>query len=206
MNDIKYIVAKNITALRQERKMTQLELAELLNYSDKAVSKWEHADSMPDIATLVDIANVFGVTLDYLVTEEHKKPKVEEKKKPRFNHGIIAAVSVALVWFIALLVFVLITLISGRAGAQWIAFVYAVPVSSIVYLVLNSIWFNRKYNYAIISVLMWSVLASIQLTFLLFHIDLGLLYALGVPGQIVIILWRFMRKPQNPEANSLENE
>ena len=100
MNDIKFIVAKNITQLRQEKKMTQLELAEQLNYSDKAVSKWEHADSMPDIATLVEIANIFGVTLDYLVEEEHKKPVVKEKKEPQFNHGIIMAVSVALCYMV----------------------------------------------------------------------------------------------------------
>lgn len=194
MNDIKFIVAKNITQLRQEKKMTQLELAEQLNYSDKAVSKWEHADSMPDIATLVEIANIFGVTLDYLVEEEHKKPVVEEKKEPQFNHGIIMAVSVALVWFVALLVFVMVTLVIDSVGAQWIAFIYAIPVTAIVCLVLNSVWFNRRWNYAIISVLMWSVILSIHLTCAMLGYSTKLLYLLGIPGQIVIILWRFIKK------------
>jgi DNA-binding transcriptional regulator YiaG len=40
VEDIKPIIAKNITALRQNAKLTQIELAERLNYSDKAVSKW----------------------------------------------------------------------------------------------------------------------------------------------------------------------
>ena len=67
MNDIKSIVAKNIAELRQSNNMTQLELAEKINNSDKAISKWERAESSPDISVLVDIAAVFGVTVDYLI-------------------------------------------------------------------------------------------------------------------------------------------
>ena len=48
MNNIKSIIAQNITDLRRAKGLTQLELAEQLNYSDKAVSKWERAESMPD--------------------------------------------------------------------------------------------------------------------------------------------------------------
>lgn len=53
--------------------MTQLELAESLQYSDKAVSKWERGESVPEIATLKAIAELFDVTLDSLVSEEHGK-------------------------------------------------------------------------------------------------------------------------------------
>ena len=60
MEDIKPIIAKNITALRQGAKLTQIELAERLNYSDKAVSKWERAESIPDITVLKTIADMFG--------------------------------------------------------------------------------------------------------------------------------------------------
>ena len=69
MEDIKPIIAKNITALRQGAKMTQIELAERLNYSDKSVSKWERAESLPDITVLKAIADMFEVPLDYLVRE-----------------------------------------------------------------------------------------------------------------------------------------
>lgn len=206
MNDIKNIVARNITKLRQSRKMTQMELAEQLNYSDKAVSKWEHADSMPDISTLTEIANLFDVTLDYLVSEEHAEVIDENKREPapKYSHGIITAVSVLLVWFIALFVFVMITLISGRMGFQWVSFIYAVPVSAIVCLVFNSIWFNTRFNYFIISVLMWSVIASLQITLLLFKINILMVYLLGIPGQIVIILWSMMKKKPKKENENME--
>ena len=67
MDEIKTIVARNISELRQANHMTQLDLAEKLNYSDKTISKWERAESTPDIAVLIEIARLFGVTLDYLV-------------------------------------------------------------------------------------------------------------------------------------------
>ena len=69
MNDIKAIIAKNITDLRLAKGLTQLELAEQLHYSDKAVSKWERGESVPEISTLMAIADLFGVTLDHLVNE-----------------------------------------------------------------------------------------------------------------------------------------
>ena len=67
MEEVKDIVAKNIHELRKKNNMTQLELAEKLNYSDKTVSKWEKGENSPDITFLVEIANIFGVSLDYLV-------------------------------------------------------------------------------------------------------------------------------------------
>ena len=84
MEDIKSIVAKNLSDLRQRNGMTQLELAERLNYSDKTISKWERAESSPDIAVLVEIADLFGVTVDYLVTVEHAEdvPLASATEKP----------------------------------------------------------------------------------------------------------------------------
>ena len=84
MEDIRHIVAKNIAELRLLNNMTQMELAEKLNYSDKTISKWERADSSPDISVLVEIADLFGVTLDYLVTAEHtEKATASEKERKK---------------------------------------------------------------------------------------------------------------------------
>lgn len=205
MNDIKSVVAKNISELRQANAMTQLELAEKLNYSDKAVSKWEHADSIPDISVLVQIADLFGVTLDYLISAEHSQQGAETetaktetaKNKPIYRRGIITSVSVLLVWFIAVAAFVLILLIRKKPSYEWLCFIYAVPISSIVWLVFNSIWFNTRRNYLIISILMWSVLMSVHLSMLPFRINVSLIYLLGIPGQLIILLWSIMkRKPK----------
>ena len=193
MNDIKAIIAKNITELRIGKGMTQIDLAERLKYSDKAVSKWERAESLPDISVLVEIADMFGVSLDYLVREKHKE-KPLEPKKPRYNKSMISGVSIALVWFIALFIFVILSLSAKELSFKWLTFIYAVPISSIVWLIFNSIWFNKRLNYFIISLLMWTALTSLHLSILPMGLNISLIYLLGIPGQIIILMWSMIRK------------
>lgn len=201
--DIRATIAKNICELRTSSGMTQLELAERLHYSDKAVSKWERGESVPEISTLCAISELFGVTLDYLVHGEHKaaEPIAESEYdaesaapvKKSVNHRAITGMSILLVWFIAAFVFVLIDIISPIARAHWLSFAYAIPVSAIVWLVLNSVWSNQRRNYFIVSVLVWSLLAAIQLTFYASDIKVFQLYILGIPAQIVIVMWSRVR-------------
>ncbi len=63
---MKKSIGKIIRCLRKERNLTQEELAELLNVSGQAVSKWENETSMPDISQIVPIASVFGISTDVL--------------------------------------------------------------------------------------------------------------------------------------------
>ena len=200
MNDIKSIVAKNIAELRRTNNMTQLELAEKINYSDKAISKWERAESSPDISVLVDIAEVFGVTVDYLVKEEHTEAPVIENDEPRrqYNRKPIAYIAESVAWLVAIVAFIITTLIVKGMTFQYLFFIYALPIVLIVKLIFNSIWFNPRNNYYIISALMWSILAAIHITCLYFGVNVALIYLLGVAGQIVIVLWSLICKPQKP--------
>ena len=202
MADIKSIIAGNITALRASKGMTQLDLAEKLHYSDKAVSKWERGESVPEIGTLTAIADLFGVPLDYLVRAEHEVPAEEKSAEPaqaprgvdaaerkKKNHALIAGMSVLLVWFVAVLAFAATDIFFRNVSRHWLILVYAVPVSMIVWLVFNSVWFNRRRNYLIISLLMWSLLAAVHVTVLTFNYNIWLIYTPGIPGQIIIFLW-----------------
>ena len=197
MEDIKSIIAKNISELRLSNNMTQMELAEKLNYSDKTISKWERAESTPDISVLIEIAEIFGVTLDYLIKPEHTNDDfVDDTKaeKAKYNRRVIAYMSESVGWIVAIFAFIITSLILEDGKFQFLYFVYALPAVLIVKLVFNSIWFNPRHNYMIISALMWSLLAAIQITFLFFGINVSLIYLLGVAGQIVIVLWSFMKK------------
>ena len=192
MEDIKPIIAKNITALRQSAKLTQIELAERLHYSDKAVSKWERAESIPDITVLKTIADMFNVPLDYLVRENADLPVQELPEEPapnkKRNRKVITALSVLLVWFVAATVFVILD-VSLRNHFRFLCFAYAVPVSMIVWLVMNSIWFTRRHNYMIISLLMWTTIGCVMLTLALAHINIWQLVILGLLGQVIIFTW-----------------
>jgi transcriptional regulator with XRE-family HTH domain len=185
--------------LRQSNNMTQLELAEKINYSDKAISKWERAESCPDISVLVQIAELFGVTVDYLVKEKNSVETGSNSKpeKAKYNRKAIAYVSESVAWIVAMVAFIITTLIVKGMTFQFLYFVYALPVALIVKLILNSIWFNPRHNYYIISILMWSLLAAIHITFLYFGIDVALIYLIGVAGQFVIVLWSFISKPKS---------
>lgn len=195
MEDPKEIIARNIVDLRRKNGMTQLELAEKLNYTDKAVSKWERGESIPDVAVLKTIADLFGVTVDYLLTAEHKTtvPVLSRLESTLRSHRVITGLSILLVALLATLIFVILDLLPGERGGAWLSFIWAVPVGSIVWLVFNSIWFNRHLNYLIISILVWSTLAATHITALFFGINIWLIYVLGVPGQAIILLWSKMR-------------
>ncbi len=198
MNDIKTTVAKNITELRLLNNMTQAELGEKLNYSDKTVSKWERAESTPDISVLCEIADLFGVTVDYLVSAENvdENYRVNKREEVTYNRRVITYISESAAWVSAIFAFIITTLIIGRMSFQWLYLVYAVPVVLIIALVFNSMWFNPRNNYVIISGLMWSILCAVHLTFFYFRKSVLLIYLLGAAGQIVIILWSFIKKPK----------
>ena len=188
---LKNIIAQNIAELRRNNNMTQLELAERLNYSDKAISKWERGESLPDVAVLKNIADIFLVTVDYLLEETHKKaaPPAAQTVTRKRRRGVIAWLGVLIVWMIATIAFVAIQLAISEVGRSWLTFVWAIPVSMVVWLIMNSIWFNRRRNYLIVSLLMWTLLSATHITLLVWGMNVWLVYLLGIPAQIIIFLW-----------------
>lgn len=200
MQDIKPIVAKHIAQLRMAGGMTQSQLAEKLNYSDKAVSKWERGESLPDVAVLTQIADLFGVTLDYLVRGEQpaqaEKPSCEGEKLPshkKHNQSVITCMGILVVWLVAALIFIIIHMTPVNDRVEVLIFIYAVPATVIVWLVFNSVWFNRRRNFLIISLLMWSVLLTTFLTLLAIGVNVWLVFLLGIPGQFIIFMWSKLR-------------
>ena len=189
MDDMKQIIADNITELRKGMRLTQAELAEKMGYTDKAISKWERAESIPDVVTLKEFADLSGVTLDYLNTKEHVENRAALTKQARSNRLVISLLAAAAVWLIATILYVYLKIFG--VPDVWKVFAGAVPVSMIVLLVFNSIWGKVKWNYVIISVLVWSSLAFAY--FMLMQYRLFLIFLIGVPIQVMVILWSKIR-------------
>ncbi len=203
MSDLREIVAKNICDLRQGAGMTQLMLAERLNYSDKAISKWERGESFPDIFMLKTIADLFGVSVDYLMTDEHGdsvKRDAAVMKIVRRNRILISFLATMLVWLIATVAFVTVGLVTPDSILpEGMIFIYATPISALVALIFNSIWGIHKLNYLIITFMTWTLLLSIHTTFLtLENLNIWLIYIIGIPIQIIIFLWSGINNP-NPK-------
>ncbi|MBQ5809367.1 MAG: helix-turn-helix transcriptional regulator [Clostridia bacterium] len=214
MENLKLIIAKNITELRRAASMTQLDLAQKLNYSDKAVSKWERAESVPDISVLKSVAELFGVTVDYLITDHDDSVKAvndgksEKAKLPRadITRIIFLCMSVLLVWLAGTVAFVALNAV-GYAK-DWLSFIYCIPATFIVWLILNSCWFKGRFNFIIISALMWTLLTSLHVTLLTVGINFWLFYILGIPSQGIIIVlaalaWKI--KKDRVEAEKVES-
>ena len=164
-------VGLNIARLRRERGLTQAELAERINYSDKAVSKWERAESTPDVLTLITLAEVLGTDMNTLtglptasqpeavpapVEEVPSAPEKPTKKRYTADKGVIQKLSSILVWVVALFLYMVL----DEFGIQnlWLLFVVAVPANAIVLLSLRSAWKLYGWNRFLISVIMWGFL------------------------------------------------
>lgn len=210
---LKAMLGKNIAVYRKRQGLTQAGLAEKLNYSDKAVSKWERGESMPDVITLVQLSEHFGITVNDLLRDPNQLPEntgavvekmekaVEKTLKRKADKLSILGLSGILVWFVALLLFVIFS--SLGIEKSWIALVYAIPATGIVLLSLLSAWRDFRWNKTLVSVIMWGGIVSLYLSLLLFlGENIWKLFLLGVPGQLAIYLWfRMFRKPKKEEQH-----
>lgn len=196
--NLKAVIAANVAELRRKHNMTQQELAEKLNYTDKAISKWERGESIPDVLVLKIMADLFGVTVDYFLEAEHPvsaEPDLREQEAVRKQQslrtrGFVTGMSILLVWLVATVLFMIFDIIPEGMDAHWIIFVYAVPASMILWLVMNSIWFDPRRNYIIISLLMWTVLGSVYVTIWQFAAyNAWIVFMLGLPSQAIIVMW-----------------
>ena len=210
MNDekLKKQLGANIVTFRKRIGLTQAKLAERLNYSDKAVSKWERGESMPDVLTLVQLAELFDTTVDELLRDPDAIPEnsggpiehameaaVEKTLKRKANKKVILLLSSLLVWFVIVS--------SLDIPRSWIAFLYAIPVDAIVQLSLRSAWRDFRWNKTLISILMWGGLLSLYASLKLFvHVDIWKLFLLGIPGQLAVLLWfRMYSKPKREDKH-----
>jgi len=188
MEDTKKLISENIMKYRKLSGLTQNELAEKLNYSDKAVSKWERGDSLPDVIVLKEMANLFGISLDSLTSTQVEKPK---RLKSIFNKiytskFLISSASTLLVWLVATIVFVMLSLFT-QLDKLWLVFILAIPLNCIVLIALCKFWKSGWYNFVTVSSLVLSIALSLYLS--LNYENLWLLFTICIPLVALAFLW-----------------
>ncbi len=197
---LKIQIGNNIAAFRKQCAMTQAELAEKLNYSDKAVSKWERGESVPDVMTLVQLTELFGVGMDDLVGNTGAEAVKKQPALPRrrVNKNVIQMLVSLLVWFVALFVYVVLSSIG--LPRSWVGFIYAVPANAIVLLCLRSAWHKYRWNQVLVSVIVWGSLVSFYASMLIFTgFNIWKLFLLGLLGQAAVWLWFHMFRTPKEE-------
>ena len=188
------IIARNLVELRKSKKYTQQDLAEILQYSDKAISKWEKGDSLPDIEVLYQICNLYGVTLDFLTHEgsiEDKKEYIIPKYEIR-NKAIITFLFIIAIWTLGVAAFVAINIYSNKV--MWPIFVWCVPLSATLLIYFNLKWGKRLFNVFIFTIMLWGNIAGVFLQILYSaNINIWPIFLVGIPIEIAIILWAFLK-------------
>ena len=184
MDELKLIFASNLIRLRTAAGMTQAELGEQLNYSDKSISKWERGEAIPDAAVLKRMSEIFGVTVDYLLNEHDAwQPGPEPSACDRSHHAIILVALMGIVT-LAVLVFVVLWLWLGQG--EWVVFPCFVPAAVITYLALNSVFFAGRGNLYVVLGLVVSVFLAGYLVLLRFGMNFWQLFLILIPAEAVV--------------------
>ena len=190
LSELKLISASNIIKLRTGAGLTQAELGEKLNYSDKTISKWERGEAIPDAYVLTQMAEIFGVTVDYLLSShdawespEQQEEKERKQEEHRYSVNMIIAISVLGVWTMALTIFVMLWLFDI---ILWETFVVALPVSILTYMVLICAFRRRRH-------LQFVIAAFVLSLFILLYFTLPMqkpwqLFLIAIPAEILVFL------------------
>ena len=195
MVDLKLIIASNIIKLRTDAGMTQSELGAKLNYSDKSISKWERAESLPDANVLRQMGEIFGVSMDYLFNTHDEwtpppEPKTEDLEKVRFNLKAVEAVALCGIATFAVFLFILFWIVLD--AFVWIVFFAALPIAVLTHLVLNSVWNKGRGNLLIIGAFIFSILLLVYFAFLEFNI--WQIFLLMLPTALILFFVSKIRK------------
>ena len=187
LSELKLISASNIIKLRTEAGLTQAELGEKLNYSDKTISKWERGEAIPDAYVLTQMAEIFGVTVDYLLSShdawESPEQQAARQEEAGYSVNMIIAISVLGVWTMALTIFVMLWLFDI---ILWETFVVALPVSILTYMVLICVFRRRRH-------LQFVIAAFVLSLFILLYFTLPMqkpwqLFLIAIPAEIIVFL------------------
>ena len=202
MKDVKPIIAENLAALRKSRGLTQAQLAEMLDYSDKAVSRWEHGDTLPDMNVLCELCDFYEVTLDYLVRRQDDPTREScTTKKDLGNRIAMCSLMVSIVWLIATFVFVYSNIFAN--ANYWRAFIWAVPITFLIVMRGARTFGTRVASLIASSGFVWTFIAAVYIQFLKYN--LWLIFIIGVPAQITLVLWYNMKSRRRKYGDSGES-
>ena len=192
--DLQELLAKNLAYYRKASGLTQLELAEKFNYSDKSVSKWERGEGFPDIFVLKSLADFYGITVDDFSQVEHTAVNMTQGK--RRKQIFLTLLSIGLGWLVTIAAFFFLdTLLSKNVAFKpWLCFIYGILVTGIIWLVWEFIYHHRFRRMLATTLIIWSAALSLFLTFLVvLNTPLPKLFIVAIPLQGLELLWYFLR-------------
>ena len=201
MENLNKIIGSNLIFLRKKAGLTQLEFGEKFNYSDKTVSKWEQGDVVPSVETLKQIADFYGVSVDFILKEhttEDDFASIVKKTPYAMNKFLLILMVDAIIYAIAVTIYVAsiynLKTIDAELNRWWAVFLWGAPVCFLInaYMV-KRIFNSNKIVVTLLSCFVWSILLAAFISFL----GMGVywyLFFIGIPVQIALILFHYIKK------------
>ena len=200
MGNLEKVFSKNLIKYRTLMGLKQSDLAKKINYSDKSVSKWERGEGLPDLRATKNLCDIFGITIDDMLKEndDHKTKITKTIITKNKKHFLTSLLSASIVWLIATIVYVSLVIAQVK-GNIWLPFIYAIPISSIVFIVFSSIWGNNLLQFLCITLLLWGTILSITLSTPISNI--WFICVIGAVCQTMVCMWfalvRLKKKKKN---------
>lgn len=191
-------VGKNISLYRKAHKDTQAVLGQKLNYSDKAVSKWERGESLPDVYVLSLIAELYGVTVGNLIGES--KPQLPSNP---YMHLFVFLFSAALTFLIGTILIVAFE-IADVAFNSWLFLLYAAAVTALLGVVFSSLWWSLRWQMGAWTALVWLGGLSVLLTVPSMASLKSLMICVAL--QVLASFWILYRRSRIPKEDCEKTE
>lgn len=163
--DERDIIARNITYYRKKLGLSQLELSQKIQYSNKNISKWENGEAVPNVFTLKQLAKVFGITVDQLITSQEEVCQTEQpkRKRPIFSKILWLLLSNAILLVCACVTIYIFSLLQITSFNKWLFLIYILPLSALSVFVFVAC-VKKKVDIYSISVFGWLTALSLYLT------------------------------------------
>ena len=192
LSDLKLITASNIIRLRNQMGLTQADLAAKLNYSDKSISKWERGEAVPDTYVILQMAEIFGVSTDYMLSSHdqwEQLPEQPAEQKPVYSSSIIILLAIVCVATAALTVFVTLWMLGI---AEWRILLVGLSTALLTTIILVSVLQKGKHLQYIIALFVLSLF--VLAFFFIGTPNAWQIFLIAIPAEAIVFLSCNMKK------------
>lgn len=200
IDNVEHNIAKNLTELRKSQNLKQTELSEATGYSDKTISRWENGSSVPDIATLVKLADFYGITIEDLISEnalnKQKNIDATKDKISLVNSISFIILSFLTAWLSASVIYIGALVIFKYNF--WQIFVWAIPVSAYaVYYKTSKLYKIKWLIFVLLSIIYVGLITALFIQLYSFSFIFWQLFLLVPPIEGMLIITCFFRQKES---------
>ena len=202
MNDIREIVSSNLIKIRKQNNLTQVDLANKINYSDNAISRWEKGEVLPSLEILQTLSLIYGVPLSYFIEEhEDEQTKIYNSKKRSLYFAIMSSAILSIL-SISVLLFLLLHNYTGKY--YYNCFVWTAPIIAFIVKKTIKVCYNDKLSLLTSSIFAWTTITAVY--FQWFSLNIWPIFLIGMPVQITLILVDASKRLKIVSLKNLKNQ